>query len=134
MSEGEILSVCHAPLDHPIRAWGLTLKRVPRPSNGGSRLLNVSSPSSKAVKRASTISVLSGLGAVDLDAPASAASSTIGSGSSSSAANQPRKLRNFFGQRPPSELITTHLTEYFPNTEKKVIRRAARNSLLMRGP
>ncbi|GAA6013886.1 hypothetical protein JCM10207_008223 [Rhodosporidiobolus poonsookiae] len=25
-----------------------------------------------------------------------------------------RKLRNFFGQRPPSELITNHLTEYFP--------------------
>lgn len=25
-----------------------------------------------------------------------------------------RKLRNFFGQRPPSELITTHLTEFFP--------------------
>lgn len=25
-----------------------------------------------------------------------------------------RKLRNFFGQRPPSELITNHLTEFFP--------------------
>ncbi|GAA5984256.1 hypothetical protein JCM10908_006112 [Rhodotorula pacifica] len=25
-----------------------------------------------------------------------------------------RKLRNFFGQRPPSELIATHLTEFFP--------------------
>jgi len=25
-----------------------------------------------------------------------------------------RKLRNFFGQRPPSELIASHLTEFFP--------------------
>ncbi|GAA5820272.1 hypothetical protein JCM11251_005553 [Rhodosporidiobolus azoricus] len=30
------------------------------------------------------------------------------------AASTTRKLRNFFGQRPPSELITNHLTEYFP--------------------
>ncbi|GAA6047653.1 hypothetical protein NBRC10513_004099 [Rhodotorula toruloides] len=35
-------------------------------------------------------------------------------GRSSLLPDSTRKLRNFFGQRPPSELITTHLTEYFP--------------------
>jgi mitogen-activated protein kinase kinase kinase len=39
-------------------------------------------------------------------------------------------LRNFFGQRPPSELITHHLQDYFPNAEKKVIKRAYRKSML----
>src|SRR5882762_6780352 len=43
---------------------------------------------------------------------------------------KPSKLRNFFGQRPPSELITTHLAEYFPFTEKKVLERTARNSMM----
>ncbi|KAJ2931367.1 hypothetical protein H1R20_g5738, partial [Candolleomyces eurysporus] len=46
-------------------------------------------------------------------------------------AKRPSKLRNFFGQRPPSELITDHLPEYFPMAEKKVLR-TARHSMLMR--
>lgn len=56
---------------------------------------------------------------------------TIGGSSSPNSPNakRPSKLRNFFGQRPPSELITTHLTEYFPNAEKKVLARTARNSV-----
>ncbi|GAA6061960.1 hypothetical protein JCM10212_002002 [Sporobolomyces blumeae] len=41
-------------------------------------------------------------------------SSPTASISSSLAPSSARKLRNFFGQRPPSELIATHLTEFFP--------------------
>ncbi|BGP32113.1 ATP binding [Rhodotorula toruloides] len=48
--------------------------------------------------------------------PAGRPTSTINptEGRSSLLPDSTRKLRNFFGQRPPSELITTHLTEYFP--------------------
>lgn len=38
-------------------------------------------------------------------------------------------LRQFFGQRPPSELITSDLTTYFPNHAKEEIDRTARLSL-----
>ncbi|GAA5950294.1 hypothetical protein JCM21900_001105 [Sporobolomyces salmonicolor] len=48
-----------------------------------------------------------------------------------------RKLRNFFGQRPPSELIATHLTEYFPlglrsggdKSERKLLSKQVRMSI-----
>ena len=38
-------------------------------------------------------------------------------------------LRQFFGQRPPSELITSDLTTYFPNHAKEEIDKTARLSL-----
>ncbi|KAG1831708.1 Pkinase-domain-containing protein [Suillus variegatus] len=90
----------------------------------------------RAIKRASTISVLSGLGVRDpekaLDPNASPTQShpkhplpPVNS------AKKPSKLRNFFGQRPPSELITTHLTEYFPFTDRKMLRNA-RHSMMLR--
>jgi mitogen-activated protein kinase kinase kinase len=41
-----------------------------------------------------------------------------------------KKLRNIFGTRPPSELITSHLPEFFPFTEKKVLERTARHSMM----
>ncbi|KAH7926308.1 Pkinase-domain-containing protein [Leucogyrophana mollusca] len=88
----------------------------------------------KAIKRASTISVLSGLGVRDpekvLDPPASPSQSTTKT-ATAAALKKPSKLRNFFGQRPPSELITTHLTEYFPFAEKKALRNA-RHSMMLR--
>jgi mitogen-activated protein kinase kinase kinase len=42
-----------------------------------------------------------------------------------------QKLRSFFGQRPPSELINTHLVEYFPTaaSEKKILSKAVRNNV-----
>lgn len=43
------------------------------------------------------------------------------------------KLRHFSGQRPPSELITQHLTAYFPAAEKKVLGRAKRQSMMKTG-
>jgi mitogen-activated protein kinase kinase kinase len=85
----------------------------------------------RSTKRASTISILSGLGVPypekSLDPPLSP--------SQASTAKTPEKkttskLRNFFGQRPPSELITTHLTEYFPSASKRVLRRTARQSMM----
>lgn len=47
-----------------------------------------------------------------------------------------RKLRNFFGQRPPSELIATHLLEYFPRAQNnkllsKQMRQSMRRSMAM---
>ena len=90
-------------------------------------------------KRASSISILSGLGVRDpekaLESPSSPTqSSTAGKHSSGSSFSKgPSRLRNFFGQRPPSELITNHLSEYFPFTEKKVLERTARHSMLRAG-
>ena len=80
----------------------------------------------RSIKRASTISILSGLGVRD---PEKALETPISP--TQAAAKKPSKLRNFFGQRPPSELITTHLTEYFPFAEKKVLR-TARHSMMLR--
>jgi mitogen-activated protein kinase kinase kinase len=42
----------------------------------------------------------------------------------------PGKLSHFPGQRPPSELVTTHMAAYFPGAEKKVLERARRMSML----
>lgn len=159
------MSICQAPPDHPWREHGLTLRRTgkakrskalaqifgePPPSNIGQRgspttpESNLLSPGhtkftdgllGKSTKRASSISILSGLGVRDPEKALDPASPTTPSlkPPASPAIKKPSKLRNFFGQRPPSELITTHLTEYFPFTEKKVLERTARNSL-MRGP
>lgn len=38
-------------------------------------------------------------------------------------------LRNFFGQRPPSELISSNLAEYFPDTNQKQLEATVRNSV-----
>jgi len=83
----------------------------------------------KAMKRASSISILSGLG-VPLGDVAPGMLSPDQSPTKSPQKNRPSKLRNFFGQRPPSELITTHLAEYFPNAEKKVLERTRRQSMM----
>lgn len=42
----------------------------------------------------------------------------------------PKKLRSFFGHRPPSELISNHLADYFPvgAAEKKMLPKTVRNS------
>ena len=133
MTEAELLSICLAP-DHPTREHGLTVRRVQRlddRSNSPSAMPSTST--TKKTKRASSISILSGLGvhdperALDPPSPTSAQLSPAIIN-----AKRPSKLRNFFGQRPPSELITNHLTEYFPNAEKKVLERTARHSMMIR--
>lgn len=85
----------------------------------------------KKAKRASTISVLSGLG-VNISDPEKALEPPASPTESDSQSRRPSKLRNFFGQRPPSELITNHLAEYFPLVEKKVLERTRRQSLMLR--
>ena len=89
----------------------------------------------KRMKRASTVSVLSGLGVEDperaLESPSSPTPPDSGGKGPTSLFKG--RARNFFGQRPPSELITNHLTEYFPFTEKKVLERTARHSMLRAG-
>lgn len=127
------MSICHAP-NHPTREHGLVLKRI-RQDRSGSPASNISNMTSRSTKRASSISVLSGLGVSDPERalnPPSPTSERIGPAGTAANVKRPSKLRNFFGQRPPSELITTHLTEYFPNTEKKVLQRTARNSMMRR--
>ncbi|KAF5377058.1 hypothetical protein D9757_007745 [Collybiopsis confluens] len=141
LSEGELLSVCHAPLDHPTRENPLVLRRIARARHGASSPLQSKFlQTSKATKRASTLSILNDLGVRDPErtlAPPSPTGSAhdppLSTGRLSPASsNRPSKLRNFFGQRPPSELITNHLTEFFPNTEKKVLERTKRQSMMTR--
>jgi mitogen-activated protein kinase kinase kinase len=85
----------------------------------------------RSTKRASTISILSGLGVPypekSLDPPLSPSQAYTDKTPEKKTTS---KLRNFFGQRPPSELITTHLTEYFPSASKRVLQRTARQSMM----
>jgi len=109
-------------------------------SSGGSERRMSAEPSSMTqqergkMNRASTISVMSGLGAGEYLDVAQPASQSPSSGANDQSG---RKLRNFFGQRPPSELIATHLTEYFPKAEKnkllsKQVRQSMRRSMVRR--
>ncbi|KAF7304908.1 STE11-like protein [Mycena kentingensis (nom. inval.)] len=151
LSEAELLSICHAPPNHPVREHGLTLRRtgIPLRSQGALSpqlrgkatgiLLPMDTGMSKAYKRASSISILSGLGVDDPERALEPPSPTVDNGrlspshaGPSGAKARPSKLHNFFGQRPPSELITHHLTEYFPLTDKKVLARTARQSMIFR--
>ncbi|WEJ97230.1 ATP binding [Yamadazyma tenuis] len=45
------------------------------------------------------------------------------------AINQPPTLRQVFGQRPPSELISSNLAEYFPEAHHKELEQSIRNSV-----
>lgn len=141
LTEMQLLSICNAP-DHPARKHGLIVRRLRRDDRSTSPLSIASSKylspgqTSKATKRASSISILSGLGVRNperalSDPPSPTAASDETLNSAWPKAKRPSKLRNFFGQRPPSELITDHLPEYFPMAEKKVLR-TARHSMLMR--
>ncbi|CAE6534159.1 unnamed protein product [Rhizoctonia solani] len=88
--------------------------------------------SSRRMDRASTISIMSGLGVDPPPSPGGTPAARSPSNNSFLSGGH-KKLRNFFGQRPPSELITSHLPEFFPSTSKKVLQRTARNSMLRAG-
>lgn len=156
LTEAQLLSICHAPPDNPSRGNGLTLRKIgrrgqsktPSPRSGspavgtyGSEedLLapNYTPMSTKATKRASSISILSGLGVPNpekaFEPAASTSTPTESPTKTPTSSRRPSKLRNFFGQRPPSELITTHLPEYFPNADKKVLERTRRQSMMRAG-
>ncbi|SGY23847.1 BQ5605_C019g08988 [Microbotryum silenes-dioicae] len=91
----------------------------------------------RMTNRASVVSVMSGLGGADPDSPSSRDTVRTSPSASSGLLNSGRRLRSFFGQRPPSELIATHLTEYFPKAEKnkllsKQVRQSMRKSMVRR--
>jgi mitogen-activated protein kinase kinase kinase len=83
---------------------------------------------SKKTNRASTVSVMSGLGVPMADMPPSP--SIARSPSSSSFLPTRKKMYNFFGHRPPSELISSHLAEYFPSAKKRELEKTVRHSML----
>lgn len=189
LREAELLSLCSAGADHPVREHGLSVRRSGTTSSKQKRskalqqifgdgplyspqqqqqmststgdddqLLGNSvqfprtlTPSQERererevrnMKRASSISVLSGLGVRDperiLDSTtpsnngnntnASSSSTEKASAKSPSTSSFAGKMRAFLGQRPPSELIATHLPAYFPYTQPKVLRRTVRQSM-----
>ncbi|CDR43881.1 CYFA0S13e00254g1_1 [Cyberlindnera fabianii] len=43
--------------------------------------------------------------------------------------NQDQKFRSIFGQRPTSQLISTNLSQYFPQTNKEKLQKTIRNSV-----
>ena len=189
LREAELLSICSAGPDHPVRERGLTVRRTGKPrrtkalqhifgdspsssspgsqgvvsphspiattagsqgSHGDDAYMGSSSvafprtytpnPDARNNKRASSISVLSGLGVRDperlLDRSGSPASSVPphvnvanADGKSPSSSSFAGKIRSFLGARPPSELIATHLPAYFPYTQPKVLRRTVRQSI-----
>ena len=158
------MSICNAPPDHPWRENGLILRRTGKkrskalaqifgehpPTNAAQQRNSPTTPDGfsmspgyskfadnflgKNTKRASSVSVLSGLGVQNPERALDPVTPTTPNSRSptSPAMRKPSKLRNFFGQRPPSELITNHLTEYFPFTEKRLLERTARHSSMLR--
>jgi len=97
--------------------------------------LTVPSPRSKAITRsnkkahrASTVSIMSGLGVPMPDAPPSPSPSRSSS-TTSFLGLKKKPLYNFFGHRPPSELIANHLGEYFPAAKPRQLEKS-RNSML----
>lgn len=155
LSESELLFICHAEPDNPAREHGITLRRIGKPKRSKalsryfgeappraptpSPVENAFNPDPRTVKqmhRASSVSILSGLGVPDpertLAPPLPDLPSKPASPTPSFRSKTQSKLRNFLGHRPPSELITTHLQEYFPFTEKKVLERTQRQSMMLR--
>lgn len=78
--------------------------------------------------RASMMSIMSGLGVshpgIEKLADESVRSSTVTMPSS-----KKKSMYNFFGHRPPSELISSHLADYFPSAKKRDVAKA-RGSML----
>lgn len=106
--------------------------------------------SGKKMKRASTVSIMSGLGVGPFSSSSSSnhhnTSQAVQSNSTkadskhatkketknmspTTLTSKPSKIRNFFGQRPPSELINTNLADFFPSTDSKALQRTARRSI-----
>lgn len=98
---------------------------TPRPPTGGSP----ANAAMKKMNRASTVSIMSGLGVPMPDLPPSP--STARSPGSSFLPSR-KKMYNFFGHRPPSELISSHLLEYFPSAKRKELEKTVKRNSTMR--
>lgn len=88
------------------------------------------------MNRASTVSIMSGLnwgfgGGSGGGSGGGTSQAQTRSPSGGFLQSNHQKLRSFFGQRPPSELINTHLVEYFPSaaSEKKILSKTVRNNV-----
>ncbi|KAG7665390.1 STE11 [[Candida] subhashii] len=70
--------------------------------------------------------IIHGSGVVNGDNATSGAGNNEGNGVHK---NARATMRNFFGQRPPSELISSNLAEYFPEARQKELEQTVRNSV-----
>ncbi|WVR04428.1 hypothetical protein IAU60_001431 [Kwoniella sp. DSM 27419] len=89
-----------------------------------------SAASNKNMHRASTVSVMSGLGVPMVEPPPSPSTSRSPS-SASFLSTKKKSVYNFFGHRPPSELISNHLAEYFPSAKRRDVEKARHSMLRM---
>ncbi|OXG28337.1 mitogen-activated protein kinase kinase kinase [Cryptococcus neoformans Ze90-1] len=88
----------------------------------------LSTLTNKGPNRASMISVMSGLGVPIINTlPSPQGNGLCPTGSVHS--HKKKSMYNFFGHRPPSELISNHLADYFPSAKKSDVEKA-RHSLL----
>ncbi|WWC59189.1 uncharacterized protein I303_101738 [Kwoniella dejecticola CBS 10117] len=102
----------------------------PRYGEHATLLTPIKSAASKKMNRASTVSVMSGLGVPMPEVPPSP-STTRSPSSASFLSNKKKSVYNFFGHRPPSELISNHLAEYFPSAKKRDVEKARHSMLRM---
>lgn len=99
---------------------------------GFGRAPALESPSSNErtkMNRASTISIMSSLGVDWPSTPPRDNPKTKSPGASSLLT----PARKFFGQRPPSQVIATHPTLFFPHADKKLVRQSMRKSIVPKG-
>ncbi|TIB01743.1 hypothetical protein E3P94_01333 [Wallemia ichthyophaga] len=160
LSDNEIIAVCQSPPDDPQRERGLYIQRTenwqlpkskskkkfeafftdktPQKKSSKQSMHKQSSESlrmRRRTNRASMMSVMSGLGAVpEHDEPQlyESAAQLPSVNQADRVANPRGRLQNFHGQRPPSELISTHLADFFPTADIKSIHKTARNSRINR--
>ena len=102
--------------------------RLGRSDESDPNLLTPPRAPSKKTNRASTVSVMSGLGVMAEPPPSPSGLRVPPSGSFLS---KGRKMYNFFGHRPPSELIANHLGEYFPSAKRKELEKSRHSMLRM---
>lgn len=128
LSESELMTVCSTPHNYdPVWQHGLYLLRTTDadPIHPGSRRAQPEARRDElAPRRASTFSILSGLGVSD-EADDSSPTRNVWRVRSFEPPRPGirRRVRNFFGQRPPSELISSHLSDFFPTTDTRVLQR-----------
>lgn len=145
LSEIELMAVCSQPHNYePVWRHGLYLLRTTdeeplRP--GSKREAPIDAFSHLPItRRASTFSILNGLGGGELSAAEQPPlDSTMRSKAKQSdmlgpLPNVRRRVRNFFGQRPSFELISSHLAEYFPATDSNELSRYSKDPSKQRAP
>ena len=151
LNEQEIETICRRPqaydsvwhkglylcmVSHPSEVPWITVNDTTDDQSVGSVTTN-----GTTLRRASTLCILSGLGiersnpsetdALEVSSLTLPVEETSKTSESDATRNQTkpsmrRRVRNFFGQRPPSELISSYLPVYFPKTELHLLEQYAR--------